>query len=108
MTTTRRVRQLGNCMRQAKNPYRDRAEAAADAARVLGESGVTLYPYECACGWWHLSRRKPYVCRCGWSYDQPEDLAGHLAVSNTSHGPASPSAAAALERYGTTWRVRDR
>ena len=59
MTTSRRVRQLGNCMRRVppKNPYKNRQEADADAARVLRESGVVLRPYECACGWWHLSRR---------------------------------------------------
>ena len=34
---------------------------------------------------------RPYVCRCGRTCETAEDLAGHLSVSNTSHGDATPA-----------------
>ena len=52
----RKARQLRDCQRRPKNPYESREEAVADAARVRDESRVVLYPYECACGFWHLTR----------------------------------------------------
>jgi hypothetical protein len=58
-----REKQLRNCMLRAKNPYLSRQEAVADATRILSESGVTLHPYECACGWWHLSSLEPAAAR---------------------------------------------
>jgi hypothetical protein len=44
--------------RKIRFKTRDRANRAA--RRLLREKGFALYPYQCPCGWWHLtsSRQK--------------------------------------------------
>ena len=52
--------QLARCTQQGKRRYADDAEAA-DVVRRAARHGKTLHPYECACGWWHLtSNRQEY------------------------------------------------
>lgn len=50
---------------------------------------------------------QPYACRCGSRCKTPQELVEHLEVRNTSHGPDSPEARAALVCYGTSWHVRE-
>lgn len=51
-----RERQLALCQEQKKRKFSTRPEArlAARMARHRNKS-VRLRPYECACGWWHLT-----------------------------------------------------
>jgi len=51
-----RRRQRENCTDRGKQDYEDAAAASVAASLVWRGTGLQLYPYECACGAWHLSK----------------------------------------------------
>lgn len=55
----RKKRQLELCKVQGKKQYADVVLARTTAQRLYIAKGWMLYPYECACGFWHLTREKP-------------------------------------------------
>jgi len=55
-----RAAQLAACKKNPKRlRYSSRSYARQDAKRILRESRRRLRPYECACGWWHLTSQPP-------------------------------------------------
>jgi hypothetical protein len=50
--------QLAICAEQGKKRYESKREAHQDAKRLKVVMHVRLYPYECACGWWHLTSKQ--------------------------------------------------
>lgn len=52
-------KQLSACIRRDKKRYPDQQRAAIDADMANYRNNVILYPYECACGWWHLTSEPP-------------------------------------------------
>ena len=53
-----RAAQLAACKKNPKRlRYSSRSYARRDAKRILRESRRRLRPYECACGWWHLTSK---------------------------------------------------
>jgi hypothetical protein len=53
-----RLRQAATCSSRGKEPYGDIHAALIAAARIFRKTGKDLYPYECACGSWHLSKKQ--------------------------------------------------
>lgn len=52
-----RARKKGPCPMPSKRVYLSREEADAAAAYALADDGTLIYPYKCACGLYHMSRR---------------------------------------------------
>lgn len=56
-------RQLASCAARRKARFESRAMAKRTAKIIRGKNGHRLEPYECPCGWWHLTtvRKKAAV-----------------------------------------------
>jgi hypothetical protein len=52
-------KQISACGRRGKKRYPDQGRAAVDADMANYRNNVILYPYKCACGWWHLTSEPP-------------------------------------------------
>lgn len=56
----RREHQLELCEEQDKKRYGDEPSAWGAAGRIYESKGDRpMYPYLCACGWWHLTKNPP-------------------------------------------------
>jgi hypothetical protein len=44
---------------RGKKLYPDAAAAMKDVEGAFRKYGLKMYPYQCACGWWHLSSTPP-------------------------------------------------
>jgi hypothetical protein len=54
-----RYSELAICQRQAKVPYETITDARIAAGGFMLYEDRVLYPYECACGSWHLTSTPP-------------------------------------------------
>ncbi len=50
---------LAACAERDKQAWTDEHAATLAAARYEQQFGGHRYPYECACGWWHLTKVHP-------------------------------------------------
>jgi hypothetical protein len=50
---------LAACARAGKRRFETRDKARDEVKRVWRQARLRKYPYECACGWWHLTSRRP-------------------------------------------------
>jgi hypothetical protein len=53
------IRRLSVCAGQGKQRWTDEHAASLAAARWEQQFGSRRYPYECACGWWHITKVPP-------------------------------------------------
>jgi hypothetical protein len=54
----RRSWQVADCTSRRKERYADIDAAMVATARIFRQTGKDMYPYECACGSWHLSKQQ--------------------------------------------------
>jgi hypothetical protein len=52
--------QRAACAARSKRRFESRDKARDEAKRVWRQARLRKYPYECACGWWHLTSERPY------------------------------------------------
>lgn len=54
-----RAKQRASCAKRGKKLYPDSTAAMKDVEGAFRKNGVQMYPYQCACGWWHLTSTAP-------------------------------------------------
>src|ERR1700704_2853510 len=54
---------LSACAEQGKQRWTDERAASIAAGRWEQQFGSRRYAYECACGWWHITKVPPDACK---------------------------------------------
>lgn len=54
-----RAEQRDSCMQRGKVVFEDASAAVKSVEAIYKNHDLQMYPYECVCGWWHLSKQPP-------------------------------------------------